>query len=409
MRPFLLALTLIGLATTAASAADWPQFLGPASNSVSPETGLLKSFPAGGPKVLWTVAVGPGYGGPAVEGGKVYLLDRVNDQKDALRCLNLADGKEEWRFEYDAPGTVGNNGSRSTPTVTDKFIFTVGLFGHLTCIDKTTHKPVWQKNILSDFGGGKLPKWAVSQSPIFYKGLLIVAPLNGTVGLVALDPATGAVKWQSKPVGGMQYASPEIVKVGGADAIAIMAGGGAAMVNPASGNVLCQLPYKCSIPIPNVTQVDDTRFFVTGGYKAGSALFQVAAGGVKELWRDAQIGAHIQQPIVYKGCIYAVCNTNDRTDGLVCWDLAGKVLWQTGKSPSLDKGNLILTGDGTIYSMDGASGDLRIIQPDPAGYKELAKTPLLGGKEIWGAMAIANGKLLARDQKQLKCVDIKAP
>src|SRR5210317_1820939 len=83
---------------TAVSAQDWPQYLGPNRNSTSPQKGILKSWPEGGPEVLWTVPVGKGYGGPVVTDGKVYLLDRDDKVGDNLRCFELTSGKELWNF-----------------------------------------------------------------------------------------------------------------------------------------------------------------------------------------------------------------------------------------------------------------------------------------------------------------------
>src|SRR5512138_3548119 len=103
-RRLVLAISGCGLFTTSVSAADWPQYLGPARNSTSPETGLLRSWPEKGPEVLWTVGVGIGYGGPVVKDGKVYLLDRNDKVGDNLRCFELSSGSELWSFAYDAPG-----------------------------------------------------------------------------------------------------------------------------------------------------------------------------------------------------------------------------------------------------------------------------------------------------------------
>ncbi|MEN6333252.1 MAG: PQQ-binding-like beta-propeller repeat protein, partial [Phycisphaerales bacterium] len=100
-RRLVLAISGCCLFTTVARAADWAQYLGPARNSTSPEKGLLRSWPEKGPQVLWTVAVGIGYGGPVVKDGKVYLLDRNDKVGDNLRCLDLSNGTELWNFAYD--------------------------------------------------------------------------------------------------------------------------------------------------------------------------------------------------------------------------------------------------------------------------------------------------------------------
>src|ERR1035437_7627179 len=90
-------------------AADWLRLGGPGGSGVSPETGLARSWPAAGPRVLWTLDVAGGFAGPAICDGQVFLLDRMNDRQDVLRCLDLETGRELWRLAYDAPGTLPYN------------------------------------------------------------------------------------------------------------------------------------------------------------------------------------------------------------------------------------------------------------------------------------------------------------
>jgi outer membrane protein assembly factor BamB len=144
---------LILVCLTVVFAEDWSQYLGPNRNSKSAQKGILRTWPEGGPEVLWMVAVGRGYGGPVVKDGKVYLLDREDKIGDNLRCFDLSDGKELWNFPYDAPGSVMFPGSRSVPIVEGNFVYSCGHNGDLYCIDIDTHKPVWNKNVWTDFGG----------------------------------------------------------------------------------------------------------------------------------------------------------------------------------------------------------------------------------------------------------------
>jgi outer membrane protein assembly factor BamB len=407
-----IALGMFGLVASMAAAADWPQFQGPDRNGISPETGLLHAFPEGGPKVLWTVKLGEGYGGPAIRDGKVYVLDRQENQRELLRCWDLATGKEEWSAPYDAPGTVDHNGSRSIPAVDEKYVFTVGVFGDFTCFSRADHKIVWQKNILKDFEGKK-PGWAVAQSPVLYKDWVIVAPQSPTVGVAAFEKATGKVAWQSKTMGKMDYSSPLITQVAGQDQVVMENGPRVVGIDPANGEILWTyegLPVKVA-QVPCPTPIGDGRFFVSGGYDAGCAMFKVEKKDGKfaatELFKNMNCNAHIHNMILYKGFLYASCNTNSKKDGLVCLDLDGNVKWKTGNSPNLDKGNFIFA-DGVMYIMDGAGGQLRIVDPTPDGYKQLAEAKLLEGKQIWAPMALSDGKLVCRDQGQMKCVDLKA-
>jgi outer membrane protein assembly factor BamB len=393
-----------------ARAADWPQFMGSNGNGTSAEKGLARSWSADGPEVLWTLPLGPGYGGASIRDGKVYALDRVDRQKDVLRCLDLETGKEDWTFSYEAPGPIDHDGSRSTPAVSEKFVYIIGPFGQLHCLDRNTHQVVWKKNLLSDYGA-KAPRWAVAQSALLYKDMVVVAPQADRVGIVALDQETGRERWRSDSIGPMGYGSPMLIHLDGTDQIVIVNTLGAAAVSASDGKVLWKYSHPCKIPIPNVTALGGGRFFVTGAYMAGSAIIQVSRQGdsweVKELARNTKIGGHCHPAFLYQAHLYMLGNVNERSDGLVCFDLEAQVVWQTKNDPNFDKGGSIQTADGLIYVMDGRTGELHIVEPSATGFKSLGKAKVLAGKEIWGPLALAGGKLVLRDQTQIKCLDLQ--
>jgi outer membrane protein assembly factor BamB len=403
-------LTLAGFAVTA-MAADWPQFMGPNGDGTSTEKGLARSWPSDGPKVLWTVPLGPGYGGASIRDGKVYLLDRVDRQQDVLRCLDLTTGKEDWTFSSEAPGAIDHEGSRSTPAVSEKFVYIIGPFGQMQCLDRRTHQVAWKKDLVKDYGG-QAPRWAVAQSPLLYKDMVVVAPQAAQVGIVALDQATGQERWRSPGIGAMAYGSPMLISLDGMDQIVIVNAPGAAAVSAADGKVLWEYSHPCKIAIPNVTPLGRGRFFVTGAYMAGSAIIQVSRRGegwqVKELARNTKIGGHCHPALLFQDLLYILANVNERSDGMVCFDLEAKVVWQTKNDPNFDKGGSILTADGLIYVMDGRTGELYIVEPSATGFKSLGKAKVLGGKEIWGPLALSDGKLVLRDQSQVKCLDLLA-
>ena len=133
-----MAITLVLLTSNPVFAYDWPQYLGPNRDATSNEKGLMRSWPVDGPKLLWTIPLGEGFGGPAISEGKVYVYDRVENKTDILRCVDLITGKEEWTFTYEAPGSVDHNGSRSVPTINGNRIYICDPFGNLHCIDKPT-------------------------------------------------------------------------------------------------------------------------------------------------------------------------------------------------------------------------------------------------------------------------------
>jgi outer membrane protein assembly factor BamB len=411
-------------------AQDWPQYYGPSRNGVSSQKGILRTWPEKGPEVLWTVNVGIGYGGPVIKAGKIYLLDRDDKVGDKLRCFDLSSGKELWNFAYDAPGSVMFPGSRCVPTVDGNYIYSCGPYGNLYCIDINTHKPVWNKNVWTDFGGGEIPKWAITQCPVVYGDLLIVASQAPKAGVVAYEKLTGKVKWTTPSLGPVGYVSPAIVKIGGASQVVMITaaeragygesgtGGKVVGIDPLTGKILWEYTnWQCAIPVPGPVDAGEGRILITGGYNAGAAMIKVekkadGSYGVKELYKNADFGSHTQNPVLINGYFYAQYTTNERKDGLVCMSLDGVIKWKTSRAPLFDKGGMILA-DGLLLCTDGAS-KLYLIEPDPSAFKPIATSELLKAEtgdqrfptQNWAPLALSYGKLLIRDQKRLMCVRV---
>jgi outer membrane protein assembly factor BamB len=406
-------------------AQDWPQYLGPNRNSTSPQKGILRTWPAGGPEVLWTANVGPGYGGPVIKNGKVYLLDRDDKTGDIMRCFDLNSGKELWSYSYDAPGSIQYPGSRSVPSIDGNRIYSCGPYGDLYCIDVNTHKPVWKKNIVKDFDGDKIPLWGISQCPLIYGEMVVVSYYKDPYsGLVAFNKMNGDIVWKTEPIGNETYASPSVAKIAGENHIVMnfsstnsythrdleKTKGRIIGVMPQTGKILWEYNnWENVIQIAPAFDAGDGRILAVGGYDLGTAMIKVdkkADGSftVKELFKHNDFGDHTKPPIYYDGYFYAQFSTNSKRDGLCCMSLDGKVMWKTIRKPSFDKGSMILA-DGLILATDG-SKTLYLIQPDPTGFKPLASAEILGTGQNWGPMALANGRLLIRDQSMLKCVKI---
>lgn len=406
---------------TGVLAEDWPQYLGPNRNSTSDQKGLLRAWPPNGPEVLWTVAVGIGFGGPVVKDGKVYLLDRDDEVGDSLRCLDLSNGNDLWNFAYEAPGSVMYPGSRSIPTLDGNKIYSCGPYGDLYCLDINTQKTIWNKNVWKDFGGDQIPRWAITQNPLIYGDLLILASQAPQAGVVAFEKRTGNVKWTTPSLGPTGYVSPSIVVVSGQDHLVMVtasggrrgesgSGGKVVGIDPLTGRILWEYTnWQCRIPVPSAVDAGEGRVLITGGYRAGAAMIKVekkadGSYGVTELYKTVEFGAHTKPPILHNGYFYIQYSTNERKDGMVCMSLDGKIQWKTGTSPVFDKGSSILA-DGLLLSTDGRRS-LYLIEPDPSAFKPLASVRLLEGNQNWAPLALADGKLLIRDQNHLKCLSV---
>jgi outer membrane protein assembly factor BamB len=360
-----------------------------------------------------------------------------------MRCFDLSNGKELWNFAYDAPGRVSFPGSRSVPTVDGNHVYSCRHNGDLYCIDINTHKPVWNKNVWTDFGGkpirisgrvpwgptplGRFPVWAVTQNPSIYGDLLIVASQAPEAGVVAYDKLTGNVKWKTPSLGYVGYVSPAIVKVDGEDQVVMISPstnpfrrsspdenkmGKVVGIEPLTGRILWEYDqWRCHISVPSAVDAGENRVLVVGGYELGAVMIKVekkadGSYGTTELFKTEEFGDQTKPPILLNGYFYAQYGTNSRHDGLTCMSMDGKIMWKTRRSPDFNKGSMILV-DGLILATDG-SQTLYLIEPDPSGFKPLATAELLerGRNQNWAPLALSDGKLLIRDQANMKCVKV---
>jgi len=443
-------LLILGLAASLAAADDWPQFQGPTRTGSSIESGLARIWGDRGPKILWTIDVGAGFAGAAVRDGQVYVLDRIGERQDVLRCVDLATGRELWTCAYDAPGILPYAGSRQVATVDEKLVFAVGPFGHLNCFDRNTHKIVWSHHLVDDFkdpaiddgqkpatradklARAQLPEWGMTQSPVLYNDVVIVGPQTQKVGLAAYAKSTGQLRWTSAYIGRNWYShvSAYLTALCGVDQVIMLAQPSdpekspanappaiISSTDPKTGRILWQAqtprPYK--IPIPQPLRIADDRLLITGGYGVGCLIVKARKEGDNwsiDISGTNTIASHIQSPVLYNDHVYVQSHKEHggANIGLVCLDLNGQFCWQTGAKLQFDFGSFLLA-DGLAFVMNGKNGELNLVDADPRGFKLLAKAKVLDaeGGNVWAPMALSDGKLIIRDQHKMKCVEVRKP
>lgn len=421
-------LWFVCLALAPATAAQWSQYLGPNGDSTSPETGLLDEWPEDGPKELWRIDVGPGYGGAAVHNGEAIIIDRKHGEADILRVLDFKTGKEKWRFEYDAAGRVGHEGSRCTPSVTDTHIFTTGQMGDLYAFDRKTKKPAWSVNLLEkypDSDGSDNQGWGYGMNPLLVGDTVVAASYASEhPGLIAFDQKTGEVVWESENFGdSSMYSSPLIRTIAGVQGIAVRNVKNLYFIDPATGETLFkhEVYTKGKIPITPITVMPDgEHVFVTQGYEMGSVMLSIrdtraSQFDIEEKYRTIE-GSQIHPAIAIGEHLYINHGENATHNkakrkfaGLACIDPAtGKVVWNTGDAPFLGRGGL-LYADGKLIMQDAEAGRLFLVEPSSEGYKEISSFQATDAKQkkAWAPLTLANGFLIVRDQDEMVCFDLR--
>jgi outer membrane protein assembly factor BamB len=410
---------LIGLASTTVSTEDWPQFRGPNRDNISTETGLLRAWPAGGPQVLWKTSVAEGYAGAAIKGGRLYVNDyNVQKKEHWVRCLSMATGKDVWSWSYPVDIRPNHGITRTVPAVGAKLVFSLDPKSRLHALDAETGKLVWQKNLIQDYKA-TIPGWYVGQNPLL-DGTRVVIATGGDALVVALDQATGKEIWRTpNPAKDpMSHSSVMPATIGGVKQYLYLTMNSINGVSTADGSLLWSAPFAAKMAAPvSPLSIGDGRVFVTSGYDAGSAMYQVtktAAGfSAKKLYAlsSADFNSEVHTPILFQNHLFAV---GSKTHGrFTCLDLDGKIVWQspvtsTEDARTFDLGGYLLA-DGLFFILDGRSGVLRLIEASVREYKELASAQILTAGDVWGPLALSDGKLVIRDMSQMVCLRVGRP
>lgn len=419
--------------TSEADPSDWPGYLGPDRNSISRDsTPLADSWHESGPPELWSKEVNPGHGGASIVDGKVYLMDRVDGEEDVLKVYDLKTGEELNNSRYESIGQVNFPGARGVPTVTDRHIFATGPMGTVAGWKRDDLSLLWTVDIVKEFGSEPL-HFGYAVHPQVYKDLVIISTNAKDASVVALHADTGKVAWKTPGLYGT-LSSPLIRKFQGRDQILYLSnetpevpkGEGKpslAGLDPETGKVLWRYDgFPLTLPIPPPVVVDDNTLFVTGGYEAGAQLLNFGSGPNPEIKvvESFKWGAHICPPLVHDKHIYFLTHENATLKtksswpevGLHCISIDGEKRWNTGAEPMFGRGSMILA-DGKLLIRDSYYGKLYLVEPSPQGYRQLAVANPFNNKrrdlKRWAPLAISGGLLVIRDEREIKCLDLRKP
>ncbi len=411
-------IALFVLAVASVGGADWPQFRGVNRDNIATETGLYRTWPAGGPKVLWKTPVVEGYAGAAIKGGVIYLNDYDAAKKEHLvRAISLANGKDLWRWSYPVEIRPSHGITRTVPAVGSSLVFSLDPKCRFHALDAKTGKLVWQKNLVQEYKA-TIPGWYAGQNPLL-DGDRVVLATGGDALVVAFNQATGKEVWRSpnpdKDV--MSHVSLMPATIGGVRQYLYMTMNKVVGVAAEDGKILWSIPFAIKMAAcPSPVSIGDGRIFITSGYEAGSMMIQVQKGAsgftVRKLYdlTAMQFNSEVHTPVLFQNHLFAV---GSKTRGrFTCLGLDGKVVWQSpvasgdpGASRTFDLGGFLFA-DGMFFILDGKSGMLRLIEANTKQYKELASAQILSGEDVWGPMALSNGRLVIRDMNQMVCLQV---
>jgi outer membrane protein assembly factor BamB len=390
-------------------AGDSPRFRGPAGDGVFAETGLLKQWPEGGPKLVWSAdGLGPGYSSAVVVKGTVYITG-MDDQKQGHLIAFTLDGPQKWKTAYGPElGKTGPapGGTRGTPTVDGDRAFLQTGFAKLVILDAGSGALLKTVDLLDRFGAGQA-KFGFAEGVLVDGRRVICTPGGTDASLVALDRDTGDAIWQStglsEPAG---YCTPRFISHGGRKIVVTMLSKSVAAVDPETGKVLWEYPYPNRFGVmPNPPLYADGMLYVCAGGGTGGAMLALAddGGGVTPGWTDRTLDCQMHGTVLVDGCIYGTAQSANR--GLVCLDWkTGEVRWNAGDV----KQAAVVAADGMLY-VYGQDGTVRLVKPNPEAFEPAGQfTVAAGDGEHWAHPTVANGRLYIRHGDVLLVYDVKA-
>jgi len=392
----------------AARGTDCPRFRGPAGDGKSAETGLLRQWPEGGPKLAWTVkGLGQGYSSAVVANGTVYVTG-MDEQKQGFLFAFGLDGSPKWKTAYGpevdkrGPAVAG---TRGTPTVDGDRAYLVTGFGKLITFDTAKGQVLKTVDLLERFGG-KQAQFGFAESVLVDGQRLICTPGGPDASLAALDKNTGEVLWQSKglsqPTG---CCSARIVNHGGRQMVLTMLAQGVVAVDPGTGQVVWQhdYPHRAGVQ-PNPPLYDNGLVYISSGMGTGGAMLALAdsSPAATPKWADKTLDCQMQGLILLDGYIYGTAQSGNK--GLVCLEWkTGKVMWS---APAVGMA-VAIAADGMLY-LYGQDGTMHLVKPNPAAFEPVSRfTVSEGTNEHWAHPTIANGRLYIRHGDALMAYTVK--
>jgi outer membrane protein assembly factor BamB len=403
-------LPVLAAADLAIGPDDYPRYRGPAADGVAAPVAVPANWSANPPKEVWRTPVGWSYSGIAVAGKVAITIEQRKDE-EAVVCYDRADGKELWAYQYPAKfeqvAPMGGPGPRSTPTIADGDVYSLGAMGDLVCLDGANGKPRWPPvNVVKD-NGAKVVQWGMTSSPLIVGDLVVVnsgidPEDNKGQAVAAYDRKTGKKVWAkgNHPAG---YSSPMLAKLAGFEQIILFDGGGLAGIDPADGKELWRYPWttfsEMNIIQPLVLPGD--RVFISSEQTNGCAAVQVKKSGsgwaADKAWANRNMASRFANPVYHEGHIYGLSN-----GALVCLDAqTGKRLW---RGESFGSGQLVLTG-GTLL-VQSEFGELAAVATDPAEYRELGRITVFKDSRTWNTPTLAGGRVYLRNHEKMACLEL---
>jgi outer membrane protein assembly factor BamB len=406
MKPLVPLLVTLSLTSGAVilAADDWPQWRGPRRDGVSNETGLLKDWPANGPRLAWRISgTGDGYSSFAVAGGRLFTLG-ARQNTEYVFAFDAASGKKLWEA---ANGKRFNNdrgdGPRATPTIDGGRVYVFGSSGDMTVLDAADGKVFWTQNLLQKYGGSNI-NWGLSESPLVLSDRIIVTPGGRGASIVALRKTDGSLIWKSQS-DEPGYSSALLHPIGNIQQAVVFTAERALGVDVSDGRVLWSYNRVANRTANIATPIArGNHVFLSSDHGTGGGLLALTPSGngikASEVYFTNEMRNHHASSVLVGDYLYGFSSSI-----LTAMHFeTGKVAW---RDRSVGKGSLVFADDRLyLFSENGVVG---LAEANPQKYVEHGRFQLrTGSLPTWSHPVVSGGRLFIRDQDTLYAYDVAA-
>lgn len=384
---------------------------------VSAETGLLKSWPATGPNLLWTnLELGKGYSSPSFGANTIYITG-LSGTDDILYALSM-DGKILWKTVMGRAWTGSSPESRATPTIEGTRVYTCSGNGDLACIDGTNGKVIWSYKA-SELNKGTYGMWGIAESLLIDGEKIYFSPGGPETAMIALNKTNGNIIWKSASLNDKPgYASPILINYAGKKMVVGVSLGHIFAVDASNGEILWKVAHEQSSD-PNLRKWDlikcttplykDGMVYVTGGYDTGGMMVKIGPDGksASVAWTDPVLDDHHGGVVLVDGYIYGSNWITNNTGNWCCIDWkTGKKMWEQLWN---NKGSII-SAEGMLYIYEEKNGNVGLLKASPEKFDLVSsfKVNQGDGGPFWAHPVIHNGILYLRHTNALMAYNIKA-
>lgn len=400
-------------------AADWPQYRGPNHDGSSPES-IRTDWAEKPPTIVWKRSIQSAWSSITVSGGKAFTqVNRAasGQQREFCVALDADTGTELWaanldRASYPDAGTGSTDGPRSTPTVEGDRVYVFTSYLKLFCLSAETGAVVWSRDFIAEFPGTDVIDWQNAASPLLVGDLIF---LNSNVAgqrLMAVRKTDGVTVWSGQN-DVMTHATPAYVSIAGTPQVMFLTLSGLVGVAPETGSVLWRHGFSPSPTSTAATPIAANDYvYASCAYAQGARTARVVRQGdtftvvEPNYQRSSSYQNHWATPVHHEGHLYSVVERSFRS--LACFSLVGRTnTWITSTVGSGNPGYASVIKVGGKILVLTESGELVLLEPNPAAYTEIARFQALNGTS-WNHPAFANGRIYARSNTQIVALDVAA-